>query len=340
MAAIHPRPAGRLVPRWLFPGARERTLATAATAATLVPRALVEFSFAIGRPCLGRCRCGRQTEDTGRQPNFRFLRAWCGPWFRRNVLSLRLRLWLVVMLVLLVGNRMRLGLWMRHSVRLALMALVARLLISAFVGLIAARTIEILALAVLPVLIVAVVEAALLSVLLLLLEARVQHAVIVIGMLEVVFRKHAVTGGTRIPCEREILFHELLRVAAHAPVAAIIIGISAAAAAAAHGPRLAAVSATLTIFHVVWFVHQLSKPFEHNSPDKTFCEWRSISATTARLDFGGGSLAVARPPQPAKTQSRSLNRGPLPSGPSRQDFAVRPRWYQLGGLFQLFFLPP
>ena len=75
-----------------------------------------------------------------------------------------------------------------------------------------------------------------LAVLLLLFKARIQNAVIVIGMLEIIFREHAVARRTGVARHGEELFHQLLSIAPHASVI---------------------VTSTLTVFHIiVWFVHQ------------------------------------------------------------------------------------
>ena len=110
----------------------------------------------------------------------------------------------------------------------------------------------------------------------LLFKPRVQNAVIVVGMLEIVFRENAVARRAGIARHGEELFHQLLRVAAHPAVvvAAVEIRVAAtaatAAATSAAWTRFAAVAATLTVFHIiVRFVHQNTSTFlnsESNSP--------------------------------------------------------------------------
>ena len=109
----------------------------------------------------------------------------------------------------------------------------------------------------------------------LLFKPRVQNAVIVVGMLEIVFRENAVARRAGIARHGEELFHQLLRVAAHPAVvvAAVEIRVAATAATAAATSawtRFAAVAATLTVFHIiVRFVHQNTSTFlnsEINSP--------------------------------------------------------------------------
>src|SRR5690242_6903751 len=120
-------------------------------------------------------------------------------------------LWHLLLRRLGVGLRLvRLMLLRRLVVRLLrllLVALIGLTLIVAFktvVALIGALTIVLLVI--------------LLTVLLLLLEARIQNAIIMVGVLEVIFRQNAVTGGTGVTRHIQELFHELLGIAPHAPI--------------------------------------------------------------------------------------------------------------------------
>lgn len=209
-----------------------------------------------------RRRC--HPENSGRQTDFAVLPALSTHIDR--LLRLRLRFALLLRLYVLL---LRLVLMLRLMLRLVVM-LIGLLLIAALIeprllivvtAILAVRivTLIVVTAALAIEILLTALEATMLSVLLLLFEARIQDAVIVIGMLEVVFREHAIAGGAGVTSERQILLHELLRVAAHASGAAVEAA-RATTAASAHGTRtFAPITAALTAFHIVRFVHQLSR---------------------------------------------------------------------------------
>ena len=97
----------------------------------------------------------------------------------------------------------------------------------------------------------------------LLLEARIQNTVVMIGMLKVVFRQYAIARGTGVTRHDEEFFHELLGIAPHAPtIAAVEVGVAATATATARA-RFAAITAALTILHIVMrlIIHQNEATF-------------------------------------------------------------------------------
>ena len=101
--------------------------------------------------------------------------------------------------------------------------------------------------------VVVVLLIARLLVLLLRLEARIQHPVIMVGVLEVILSRNPVAHLACVPRHGEELLHELLGVAP-GPNPAVEVGppIAAAPAAAATGRTgFSAVAAALAIFHMV-----------------------------------------------------------------------------------------
>lgn len=102
--------------------------------------------------------------------------------------------------------------------------------------------------------------------LLLRLEARVQHPVIVVGMLEIVFRRDPVAHRAGVARHRQELFHQLLRIAARTH-AAIKIRIARTTPASAAGrTRFAAIiAAALTVFHEACHLEGAYEPFERTS---------------------------------------------------------------------------
>ncbi len=86
----------------------------------------------------------------------------------------------------------------------------------------------------------------------LLLKTGVQHAVVVVGVLEIVLGQNAVTRRAGVSGHRQELFHELLRVAARTAGIAVEIRIAASASTSApHWTWFAAVAAALTVFHSI-----------------------------------------------------------------------------------------
>ena len=97
----------------------------------------------------------------------------------------------------------------------------------------------------------------------LLLEPRIQNTIIVIGMLEVVFRQDTIPGRARIARHGQEFLHQLLRIAAHpAVVTTVKVWIAATTATAtasttAARTRFAAVTTALTALHIiVLLIHQ------------------------------------------------------------------------------------
>ena len=92
----------------------------------------------------------------------------------------------------------------------------------------------------------------------LLLKARIQNAIVVVGMLKIVLSGDAVSHLTGIARHGQELFHQLLGVAARPhPATAVIVGIPAATAPAAAGwTWFAAHAAALTVLHVVEIIHR------------------------------------------------------------------------------------
>ncbi len=241
-------------------GARARGATLAATAATArrtVTAALVALgglSLTLVPAVLG------QAEHLRRQADVAF----------RLVLLMLLRLMLRLVLRLLVLLRLmplvRLLLVTRFSLiaRLAL-ALVARTLIVVWALIVIRPLIVVLALVLValpfaligPILVgtalavVVVLLIARLLVLLLRLEARIQHPVIMVCMLEVILSRNPVAHLARVPRHGEELLHKLLGIAP-GPHAAVEVGPTIAAPAAATGRTgFSAVAAALAIFHMV-----------------------------------------------------------------------------------------
>jgi hypothetical protein len=173
---------------------------------------------------------------------------------------LRLRFALVLRL-LLVRVLMLMLVLMLILIRLGLVAglIEPRLLIAVETAIRAVRVVALVVIAAALAIVILLAAVAMLPVLLLLFETRIQNPVIVIGMLEVILSKHAVSGRAGVAREREILLHELLRVAAHAPGAAVETTRAATAAPAHRTRTFAAITAALTALHIVRFVHQLSR---------------------------------------------------------------------------------
>ena len=240
-------------------GARARGATLAATTATArrtVTAALVALgglSLTLVPAVLG------QAEHLRRQADIAF----------RLVLRLMLRLLvLLVLLRLMLLGLVRLLLVTRFSLiaRLAF-ALVARTLIVVWALIVIRPLIVVLALVLValpfaligPILVgtalavVVVLLIARLLVLLLRLEARIQHPIIMVGMLEVILSRNPVAHLARVPRHGEELLHKLLGIAP-GPHPAVEVGptIAAPAAAAAAGRTgFSAVAAALAIFHMV-----------------------------------------------------------------------------------------
>ena len=244
-------------------GARARgaTLATAAaTARRTITAALVglgALSLTLVPAVLGHAENLRRQTDIA---------------FRLVLLMLRLMLRLVLGLLVLL-RLMLLGLvGLLFVTRFSLIArlsfaLVARTLIVVGALIVIRPLIVVLALVVValpvaliwPILVgtalavVVVLLIARLLVLLLRLEARIQHPVIVVGVLEVILSRNPVAHLTRVPRHGEELLHKLLGIAP-GPHAAVEVGptIAAPAAAAATGRTgFSAIAAALAIFHMV-----------------------------------------------------------------------------------------
>ena len=169
-------------------------------------------------------------------------------------------LWLLLLRLVLLGL-MILRLVLLHMRLAVLLAVIALAIIALIVvGLIAAviviALIGTLAVVGLPLLAGVVLRVALALVIplaVLLLEAGIENAVIVVGVLEIVFRQNAVAGRAGITSHGQKLFHQLLRVAAHtAVIAAVEVRIASAATTATARARFAAaVTAALTVIHIV-----------------------------------------------------------------------------------------
>src|SRR5581483_5924235 len=123
-----------------------------------------------------------------------------------------------------------------------ILAVAAVLFLALVVALVTARGLIMVIVA----LAVIIVETVLLL-LLLRFEARIQNTVVVIGMLEIIFRRNPVAHGAGIARHRQELFHKLLRVAARPHVAAIEIRVAVRPPTAAHGTWLATVTTALSV---------------------------------------------------------------------------------------------
>lgn len=198
----------------------------------------------------GGRRFGRDPQDARRQADIHVL------------LDLHWRL--LGLLRLLLGLLLGLMLRLRVLLRLLVLRLVLGLLIIAAVVALPLIVAVITVIAALVTVVAALVGALLAVILrvltvLLLLEARIQNPVVMVGMLKVIFSQHTVAGGTGVARHGQELFHELLGITPYAPVVIPIKAAVWAPAAAAAWTRLAVVTATLTIFHIfvmLLIVHQ------------------------------------------------------------------------------------
>jgi len=251
----------------------------------------------------------RNAENSGREADItiglrlRLLRLLLRLRARRGLLLRRI---VVLLLRLVLLGLLLLGL-VRLMVLVLLRLVLLRLLLVVTLAVISALVATLIIILIAAVIVVGttlatliVVLALLVALTVLLLKASIQHTVIVVGMLEIVFGQHAVTGRAGVARHRQEFFHQLLRVATHtAVVAAVEIGIASATTAttAAARTRLAAaVPTTLTVFHIiiVLFVHQNDRTFLKAIPhlippglDISPYGWRGAGATTARFNFGG-----------------------------------------------------
>jgi hypothetical protein len=158
------------------------------------------------------------------------------------------------------------------AIRLLLLTLP---LIAAVVAALPLETLPVLALEILALLLTRTIEAAIaliaalsvVAVLLLLLrlEARVQHPVVMVGVLIVIFRRDPIAHGTCVARHGKEFFHELLRVAPRPHISPVEVGITEVGITTAGWTRLAAVPAALAALHVVGLVHQEREPSVSNA---------------------------------------------------------------------------
>jgi len=238
---------------------REGPLATAAAAAGALLRArpIAKISALFARRAIAGHGGSGFTEDPRRQADFRRLRHGLHR-LRYGLLhvglhvGLRLRLRLRLSLRLML--RLRLGLMVLLRRVLLILVVVAKTLLIAFVG-----TLIIIALAVIVLLTAIVVGTLLLlaAALALLFEPSVQHTIVVVGMLEIVFRQNPVARGRGVARHGQVFLHELLSIAPHpAVIATIEVGVTPpASSAATWWTRLAVITAALTVLHIVVCVH-------------------------------------------------------------------------------------
>lgn len=229
-------------PKGLFARVGERTIAPAPapTAPVAVPievaTALLAFHGFLGLGGASLQRRGLR-QNTWRQSDLGFVALLLlrrRSVVLRGIVILRRIMILLMRLVVLV---------VRLSVSAA--RVVLRLLV------VVERTIMVTALAVVLSLPLAV-EPARLAVLL--LEAGVQHPIIVIGVLEIILGKNPVAGGSGIARKGEILLHQLLGIAARPIVVAVEIRITARRTRFATTSTAAAITSALTSLHVILLI--------------------------------------------------------------------------------------
>jgi hypothetical protein len=261
--------AGAGVRRGTFPG--RTTAAAGRLAATTLVAGAIRGTFGTGR------KFGRHGQNAGRQTDFLLGRGVRLDWSLRLSLRLRrlsgllrgllvvgllvrLRLVAAPLIVLIVVTGVLVAVVVTVLIIVAALAIVlaivvAAIVIPAVVVRVAALVTALVTTVVLvgPLAVLVILLPVWLAVLLLLLKAGIQHTIIMVGMLEIVFRKHTVARRGGVARHGEEFFHELLGVAAHTAIAAAVeVRVApAAAAAAARWARLAAVTAALTALHVV-----------------------------------------------------------------------------------------
>lgn len=264
-------------------------------------------------------RCGlRYAEDTGRKPDFlvglpgRWGRFRCLIALRRRLIILSRRLRLLVglavvilpaVVALIMGvviviaiEVLTVALVTVRVLTVILATLIVTLAIALAAGLLVVTALVVglpvkSALSAMLVALLAVIETA---ILLLLLKACIEHTIVMIRVLEIIFRGDAITHCTGIARHGEEFFHKLLRVAARSHVAAIEIGI-AVRTAAAHGAWLASstvIPSALSVLHIVRLIHQKRKPSVRKIPGSTTFRPQRVAwqgTTTTLFVLGGAS---------------------------------------------------